>query len=281
MTWVPDLSSNQDVSLFTSVDHTSDPAFFVRFMDAVHRVPGMETAKTLMRQRLALHRGDSVLDVGCGPGISLLEMRDMVGLTGRLTGIDASATMIGVARQRAAALGVPASFEVGDAQKLPHPDGTFDVCHAERVLMHVPDPVKVMSEMVRVARPGSRIGVHEPDWDATIIDSADKETARTFAHTFSDAILHGRIGRQLPRLFKESGLTDVSVDIVPVFPTEEHAELVFGGHAARLQKEGVLSPAQVRAWWDELRAAANQDRFFLVFLSFIVVGVKPGAPPNI
>lgn len=184
--------------------------------------------------------------------------------------------MVAAARRRAAAAGVSASFEVADAQALPFPDGTFDVCHAERMLMHVPDAGRVLAEMVRVMRPGGRVGVFDIDQETMIADSPEKETTRTIVHTFTDAIRNGWIGRQLPRLFKERGLTDVTVDTVVVLLHYAFAELLLGGHCTRLQTEGVLTADEVRRWWEGLRAADERGLFLLGFTAFIVTGAKPG-----
>lgn len=271
------MDSDKAVALgFTDVDHTREPDFFVRFMEEAHNLPAIRQGKSLIRQRLGLRAGDAVLDVGCGPGISLLEMTEVVGPGGRLVGVDASETMIAEARRRAASRGFAATFELGDVQALPFPDGTFEVCHAERLLMHVPDAERTLAEMVRVAQPGGRIGVFDFDWDTTIVDGPDKETTRTIVRTFSDAIRHGWIGRQLPRLFQEQGLVGVTFEAIPVFVPYAFAELLLGGHTTRLQADGVLTPEQARAWWEQLQSANERDVFLLGFTGFIVVGTKPG-----
>ncbi len=270
------MGANLDLVGFRAVDHTQEPDFFVRFMDEGHKIPAIHTCTSLLRQRLGLRAGDAALEVGCGPGISLVEMAAVVGSGGRCVGLDASETMVAAARQRAGQAGIPATVEVGDAQALPYPDGTFDVCSAERMLMHVSDPERVLAEMVRVARPGGRIGVFDIDQETMVADSPERETTRTIVRTFTDAIRQGWIGRQLPRLFKERGLTGVSVDAVEVFLPYTFAELLLGGHCTRLQAEGVLTAEQVRRWWEGLRAAEERGVFLLGFTAFIVVGVKSG-----
>ncbi|HTP19783.1 MAG TPA: hypothetical protein VMJ65_09275 [Solirubrobacteraceae bacterium] len=47
------------------------------------------------------------------------------------------------------------------------------------------------------------------DWDTHIVDSFHEDRTRTVVRSFTDGLQHGWIGRQLPRLFREHGLTDV------------------------------------------------------------------------
>ena len=56
-----------------------------------------------------------------------------------------------------------ANFQVGDAQKLPFPDGSFDVAIMALVISFVPDPDKAVAEMARVVRPGGWVATYM--WD--------------------------------------------------------------------------------------------------------------------
>jgi len=88
-----------------------------------------------------------ILDVGTGTGrAALLFARGGAWVTG----IDASEEMLAVARQRAAADGVVATFAVGDAHALTFPDRSFDVAISLRVLMHTPDWRRCIAELCRV-----------------------------------------------------------------------------------------------------------------------------------
>jgi hypothetical protein len=78
--------------------------------------------------------------------------------------------------------------------------------------------------------------------------------------TFSDGLQHGWIGRQLPRLFREHGLTDVTVLPHVLFLTLEFYESLLGGHLVRLQDQGLLTPEEVEWWWTDLRAKARTRR---------------------
>lgn len=98
-------------------------------------------------------RGEKVLDIACGTGnAAILAAR----FKAEVTGIDLAARLIEVARQRAEAEGVQATFLVGDAADLPFPDASFDVVLSVFGLIFAPDRAKAFGELVRVMRPGGR-----------------------------------------------------------------------------------------------------------------------------
>jgi ubiquinone/menaquinone biosynthesis C-methylase UbiE len=268
------MSAQPHTKLFTQVDRTKDPDFFVRFMDEAQKPAGIQASKRLMLERMALAPGQAVLEVGCGPGTDVFDLAEIVGPAGRLIGLDASEVMIAQARQRASERQLPITFEIGQVQALPFPDATFDVCRAARLLEHLPDAGQAISEMVRVTRPGGRVVVFDFDWDTLIIDHPDKDTTRTIVRMYSDSIQNGWIGRQLPRLFKEQHLEVLSVDPLQVFLHYALTELSFGSHLAQLQASGTLSPSQARQWWEYLQHADKHGTLLVSFTSFIIVGGK-------
>jgi ubiquinone/menaquinone biosynthesis C-methylase UbiE len=89
-----------------------------------------------------------ILDVGTGTGrAALLFARGGA----RVTGVDASAQMLAIARQRAADEGLHAIFQQGDAHELDFADRAFDVAVSLRVLMHTPHWEQCIAELCRVA----------------------------------------------------------------------------------------------------------------------------------
>ncbi len=89
-----------------------------------------------------------ILDLGTGTGRAALAL---AGRGARVTGLDASAEMLNVARRRAAESGVSIEFVEGDAHALAFPDRSFDSVVCFRLLMHVPDWRRCLSELCRVA----------------------------------------------------------------------------------------------------------------------------------
>ena len=68
------MSTHPHTNLFTQVDRTRDPDFFIRFMDEAQKPPAIQASKRLMLERMALAPGAAVLDVGCGPGTDVFDM---------------------------------------------------------------------------------------------------------------------------------------------------------------------------------------------------------------
>jgi SAM-dependent methyltransferase len=193
-----------------------------------------------------------------------------------VVGVDASEAMVLEARRRASELNLPVAFHVGDAQALQFDDATFDACRSERMLMHVPDADTALTEMVRVTKPGGRISIFDFDWDTFVIDSSDKPTTRAVVDAFSDGIRNGWIGRQLPRLLREHGMTDITVIGHPVFVDFEFFGLLIGGQLTAAQAAGLLDPDRVRIWWQGLIDAEQAGTFLAAFTAFIVSGTKAG-----
>ena len=102
---------------------------------------------------------DRVLDVGCGSGRLTLAAQSWVGENGEAVGIDPSPEMIEVARQNAKRAGSKAKFELGLAESLPFPDGSFDVVLNRLMLHHLPEDLKQrgLAEMRRVLKPGRHL----------------------------------------------------------------------------------------------------------------------------
>ena len=93
--------------------------------------------------------GVQVVDVGTGTGRAAL---GLARLGAAVTGVDASAEMLDVARQRAVELGLAVTFDVADAHALPFPSASCDVAVSLRVLMHTPDWRRCVRELCRVSR---------------------------------------------------------------------------------------------------------------------------------
>ncbi|QXE33948.1 class I SAM-dependent methyltransferase [Streptomyces sp. GMY02] len=113
-----------------------------------------------------LRPGQDVLDVGCGPGTITADLAALVA-PGTVTAVDASADVLRQAQETAEAAGVRnVRFAVADVHALDFPDDSFDIVHAHQLLQHVGDPVRALSEMRRVCRPGGVVAARDADFGA-------------------------------------------------------------------------------------------------------------------
>lgn len=99
---------------------------------------------------------ERVLDIACGSGNTALAASRR---NCEVTGIDYVPALIERAEMRAEAEGAEIGFHVADAQSLPFPDASFDVVVSVFGVMFAPDQEKAASELLRVTRPGGRIGL--------------------------------------------------------------------------------------------------------------------------
>jgi SAM-dependent methyltransferase len=108
-----------------------------------------------MARELDLRPDDDLLDVGCGSAAFLERHAAHVR---HVAGLDASEIPVGMARRRLADRIAAGTAQIvrGDAMAMPWPDDRFSVVTAYVLLEIVPDPLKALSEMHRVLRPGGR-----------------------------------------------------------------------------------------------------------------------------
>jgi ubiquinone/menaquinone biosynthesis C-methylase UbiE len=95
--------------------------------------------------------GGSVLEVAPGPGFLSIELAKR-GL--QVRAVDISKTFIEIARKNAAAEGVTARFQLGNAAALPVDEASVDFVVCRAAFKNFTEPVKALAEMRRVLRPG-------------------------------------------------------------------------------------------------------------------------------
>jgi SAM-dependent methyltransferase len=97
------------------------------------------------------YSGQRVLEVGCGAGVDLVRFAKGGALT---TGIDLSASAVGLARANFAQQGLHGTFQVGDGEQLPYRDGCFDLVYAHGVVQYTVNQRRLVEECHRVVKAG-------------------------------------------------------------------------------------------------------------------------------
>ena len=110
----------------------------------------------LLVRALHVHAGERVLDVAAGGGNTALAAARRCA---DVTCTDYVPDLLEHARARAATEGLSLRTEVADAQALPYADGSFDVVTSTFGAMFAPDQERTAAELLRVLRPGGRLGL--------------------------------------------------------------------------------------------------------------------------
>jgi SAM-dependent methyltransferase len=224
--------------------------------------------------------GDHVLDVGCGTGVDTLALAEIIGPNGLSVGLDYDAAMITKAKRRASSAGLArrVHFDLADAVPLPFVADTFAATRSERLFQHLAEPEDALAEMVRVTRPGGWIVVLDPDHGSFSMDFPDSDLERRLARFRSDLFRNGYSGRQLYRQFRQEGLSDIHIELRPIYLTSypvarEEAML------DRLEREavaaGIATLAEIHDWQDTLMRADADGHFFASVCLTLAAGRKP------
>lgn len=112
----------------------------------------------LVIRLLNIKDDDEVLDLGCGSGNMLAAIK-----TGRLTGVDLSASLIGLAKEKLA--GRDAQLFIGSVEDLPKEISArkYDKIFSSEVIEHIERPEKMIEQILTIAKPDSLIVISFPN----------------------------------------------------------------------------------------------------------------------
>jgi len=255
------------------VESSADGFETVRPDDYLLRLAATDEAqayKKLAIAELGIQGGDTVLDLGCGPGADLPGMAAAVGDAGCVIGMDIDAAALAMAAGRAHGL-TQVILSRCDAHQLGVADAVVDRAYADRIGQHLADPLGVLCEVKRVLQPGGTAVFAEPDWDTLVIDYPDLAMARAYARFVADRVVrNGCIGRQLPALASRAGL--VVRKIIPMTSVSRDAtaaDKILGLQRVteRAASAGYFTPEQARKWLGHLA----KGPFFASLTLFVVV----------
>jgi demethylmenaquinone methyltransferase/2-methoxy-6-polyprenyl-1,4-benzoquinol methylase len=185
--------------------------------------------RRFLASRVNVSADDSVLDVATGTCAVAIELARRTGC--RVVGLDQSAEMLAVGRERVAAAGLADRIELveGRAEALPFPDASFAAVTFTYLLRYVDDPGATLRELARVVRPGGTMaslefGIPPRPWRAAwevyvraglpilgrVISPGWHEVGRFLGPSIRGFYERLPLDRQL-ELWREAGIEDVHV----------------------------------------------------------------------
>lgn len=246
------------------------------YLEATARIAAPIKSSSYAEMRL--QPGHQVLDVGCGVGIHVIALAQLVGHAGQAWGVDADLEMVLQARDKIAEAEITASVDCAIATELPWGNNYFDSTRCERMFQHLAHPESALAEMLRVTRPGGRVVVVDTDWGSLSINAPNSALERRLvAYKPEHALRNGFIGRHLPALMQNAGLKDVHIEVLPIY--SRHYEVARFACAlddltARAQQAGIATRSEIRDFEQSLMTLDRAGCFFATVNMVLVAGSK-------
>jgi 2-polyprenyl-3-methyl-5-hydroxy-6-metoxy-1,4-benzoquinol methylase len=196
-------------------DYTIERGLGVRErMDLLAAVRGPATQQLL--DSLALGAGARCVDIGCGGGHVTIELARRVGPSGFVLGIDLDEALLEAARHHALASDLDnITFRVSAAEDLA--ETNLDLAFSRLVLMHLPDPQRVVCLMADAIRPGGVVAVEDANFDGCFAYPSCTSFGRWVDWYQQTVRRNGgdpELGLRLPTLLRSAGLTLLGVRVV-------------------------------------------------------------------
>ncbi len=219
-----------------------------------------------------LQPGETILDVGCGSGVLDRWLARYTGGAHRITAVDIHRTLLREAAALATKEGLADRIEFyeGNAEALPFPDNSFDVTMSATV-MELLDADRMLHELVRVTKPGGRVGVvvRAVDMHSFVNVHVRAELKLKIA-----ALPNGVAGAKgcadgsLYQRFCSAGLQNVQM--LPQLATYAGAR----AHSADERIQAALSLAEITEWQTAVTQAEAARTFFIALPFHCAVGTK-------
>ncbi len=191
---------------YDAMDHRGVNRQFVDdFLDLLAEPSPAETPAPPARRQ--------VLDLGTGTAQIPIELcRRGDGFA--ITAVDMSHAMLQIAQKNVLCAGLTAAINLDqvDAKALPYAAGMFDAVISNSLIHHIPKPLAILREVVRVVRPGGRVFLRDllrPDDEQTVAHLVETYAADANAHQrqmFADSLHAALTLAEIRELLAEAGL---------------------------------------------------------------------------
>ena len=219
--------------------------------------------------------GEAVLDVGCGTGVVIREIARRAAGANRLFGLDMSPYLLREARALAAREGYANAIEFRDgrAEALPFADAIIDVTLASTVLEEG-NAARMLAELIRVTKPGGRIGVvvravDIPGWVNLPLPAATRAKVEAPGLFGGGVVAGGCADASLYARFRAAGLTELSAfpQLTALAPDDPRLPMF------QQQALAALSGSEIPEWRRAVTEAAGTS--FIAMPHHCAVGTKP------
>lgn len=251
----------------------------------LRQIEGFDAEACSLLDRIGVQPGWRAIDIGCGPLGILDRLSERVGPHGTVIGLEREPRFAAMGRTIAAERGLAnVEYVEADGNATGLPRDSFDFVHERLAIIQQPDPERMLAEMVALARPGGIVVAQEIDQVSWLCEPP---------HPAWDALLAGLrtvleesgvdyfLGRKLPGLLRDAGLTDVRVEVqvrvdLPGEYRRTHLLSMVESVREKILSRGLFTIDELDATMGELRQHLNDpDTVVIRQLLFQTWGRKP------
>lgn len=236
-------------------------------------------------ERAGFGPGDTLLDVGCGPGYVSFDLSRLVGSLGQVVAVDMSQRFIQHLRAQTQARGIHnITTRVGDVGQLELAEQSVDGAYARWVLCFVENPSAVVAAVARALKPGSAFVVHDYfNYEAAVVAPKDEifdHIFRVVAESFRIRKGNPNVGSHVPAMMAGSGLEVREVNPLiriarPRTALWKWPETFFKNYLPVLIEMGLINETEKETFertWEE--RSKDAGAFFCTPPMIEVIGIK-------
>jgi ubiquinone/menaquinone biosynthesis C-methylase UbiE len=242
-------------------------------------------AESQLLSRYGLVGALEIADIGCGSGEISARLARLYPAA-RILGIDILNSSISLARERHAALAPRLRFEQGDAFELALASGQYELVVCRHLTQAVPEPSKMLAELLRICKPGGWLHVLSEDYGMFHLPYGPLDSDRLW----SDGVMpyaratgtDARVGRHTWSYLAQLGLEELRVDYVVVdtlrVPRSTFAQILEAwrdGYVSALGDRSKLTPAEALALFNQGVASIRDEASYAVWHVPVLSGRKP------
>jgi ubiquinone/menaquinone biosynthesis C-methylase UbiE len=250
----------------------------VSILEDLYAAEGFREARQCLMRAAQVRDGTRLLELGCGTMPQLAETASLVGRSGAIVGLDATERFLQVAQAQARTLGIDhVAFQRGDCRALPFGEATFDVVLADKLLIHAGPGDAIVAEMLRVTRPGGRIGALDWDGEAVMIAAADQRLTRRILDCNRDQRACFDAARRAADWFARAGATGITVaGVLACITNTAHPlmQSLLQRWADRAVAAAAVQPHEAAAWLADALAPCRPGALLAIPI-IVTAGTKP------
>jgi len=154
--------------------------------------------------------GQTILDLGCGPGFCTKELGYVVGPTGKVIGVDKSEAFIDFLNTIKKQYNLPIDAQFADFNEMQLEDNSLDGVYCRWAMAWIPNVEEVLERVYKALKPGAKVVFHEY-YDWSLLQTSPeypmlKKSIKQSLQTFFDSEGIVNIGRFLPKIFSDLGM---------------------------------------------------------------------------